>query len=74
MLFRIFCFLCGFGLTLLGCIYIICYSNLLSMGYNFGEYVNFISRKLECIFMPIGIIVMIICINMPKGGKNDIYI
>lgn len=74
MLTRIFCFLTGFGLTLIGSIYIICYLNLLSIGYNFYEYVNFISRKIECLFMPIGIIIMIICINIPKGGKNDIYI
>lgn len=74
MLARIFGFLSGFGLTLIGSFYIICYLNLLSIGYNFYEYVNFISRKIECLFMPIGIIIMIISINIPRGGKNDIYI
>ena len=74
MLARIFCFLTGFGLTVIGSIYIICYLNLLNIGYNFWEYVNFIIRKIECLFMPIGIIIMIICIYVPKGGKNDLYI
>ena len=74
MLARIFCFLTGFGLTVIGSIYIICYLNLLNIGYNFLEYVNFIIRKIECLFMPIGIIIMIICIYVPKGGKNDLYI
>lgn len=74
MLARTFFFLSGFGLTLIGSFYIICYLNLLNIGYNFYEYVNFISRKIECLFMPIGIVIMIICINIPRGGKNDIYI
>ena len=74
MLTRIFCFLTGFGLTVIGSIYIICYLNLLNIGYNFLEYVNFIIRKIECLFMLIGIIVMIICVYVPRGGKNDLYI
>ena len=71
---RIFFFLFGFGLMVVGFTYIILYLNLLSVGYNFLEYVNFIIRKIECLFMPIGLIVMIICVYMPKGGKDDIYI
>lgn len=74
MLFRMVCFLTGFGLTVIGSVYIICYINLISIGYNFYEYVNLISSKIECLFMPIGIIIMIICIYIPKGGKNDLHL
>ena len=63
---RIFFFLIGFGLSVLGFSYIILYLNLLTIGYNFYEYVNFIIRRLECYFSIIGIIIMIITM-MIKG-------
>ena len=72
MLFRVFLFLIGFGLTTIGFMYIIVYLNLISIGYNFLEYVNFIIRRIECINAIIGIILMIIAITL--GGKNELYI
>lgn len=72
MLFRIFLFLIGFGLTTIGCVYIICYINLLTLGYNFFEYVNFIIRRIECLNAIFGIILMTISILM--GGKNELHI
>lgn len=74
MLIRISFFLSGFGLAVIGSVYIICYLNLLSIGYNLLEYVNFIIRKIECLFLPIGFIMMFICVYVPRGGKNDIHI
>lgn len=72
MLFRIFLFLIGFGLTTIGCVYIICYLNLLTLGYNFFEYVNFIIRRIECLNAFFGIIIMTISIVI--GGKNELHI
>lgn len=72
MLFRIFLFLIGFGLTTIGLMYIIVYMNLLSIGYNFLEYVNFIIRRIECLNTIIGILLMIISISI--GGKNELYL
>ena len=69
---RLFFFLVGFGLTVIGCIYIISCWNLLSIGYNFIEYVQYIVRRIECINAPIGIIIMFLALY--KGEKNDIYI
>ena len=60
---RIFIFLVGFGLTTIGFVYIICYLNLLTMGYNFYEYVNFISRRFECYYALIGILLIIFSIG-----------
>lgn len=72
MLFRVLLFLIGFGLTTIGFMYIIVYLNLISIGYNFLEYVNFIIRRIECLNAIIGIILMIVATNM--GGKNELYI
>lgn len=73
MSFRFFIFLLGFGLTIIGFSYMIIYLNLLSLGYNFLEYVKFISRRIECLNAIIGIILMLI-ILLTKGGKNELYI
>ena len=72
MLFKIFLFLIGFGLTTIGSVYLICYLNLISIGYNFFDYVNFIIRRIECINAFLGIIIMILSSNM--GGKHELYI
>ena len=67
MFVRLFLFLVGFGLTTIGSVYIISYLNLLTIGYNFLEYVNFIIRRFECIIALFGLIMMGIII---KGGKS----
>lgn len=72
MLLKIFLFLIGFGLTTIGSVYIICYLNLLSIGYNFSEYVNFIIRRIECLNTFIGIVIMILSLNI--GGKHELYL
>ena len=72
MFIRIFLFLIGFGLTLIGGIYIICYLNLFNIGYNFLNYVYFISRRIECINFILGILIMYFSIYI--GGKNELCI
>lgn len=74
MLIRIFFFLTGFGLTVVGFVYVIAYLNLLTIGYNFDEYVNFIIRQPECFYTLIGIIIMLLCIFIPGGKKDELYI
>ena len=69
---RFFFFLVGFGLTLIGCIYIIIYLNLTTIGYNFYEYVNFIIRKPECLIALLGFVIMFL--SIPKEDKNDLHI
>ena len=63
MLARIFFFLIGFGFTVVGSVYIISYLNLLTIGYNFLDYVNFIIRRIECLYAIIGIIIIILSLN-----------
>lgn len=69
---RIFFFLLGFGLMVIGASYIILYLNLTTMGYNFVNYVNFITKRIECYFSIIGLIIMIL--SMTIKGDDWIWI
>ena len=60
---RVFFFLLGFGLMVIGCSFIILYLNLTTMEYNFLEYVNFIIRRVECYFSIIGFIIISITLK-----------
>lgn len=74
MLARIFFFLVGFGLTVIGFVYSISYLNLLSLGYNFFDYVHFISRRIECIYALIGMILISLSIFLPGGKKYELHL
>ena len=71
MFFRIIIFLFGIIFTIIGMVNLILYLNLLSFGYSFLEYVNFIIRKFECISLFIGLI--IIWISIPRR-KYEIHL
>ena len=71
---RIFFFLFGFGLMTIGFVYIILYLNILSIGYNFNYYVNFISRRIECYFSIIGFIILNLSIYIKGDKKNGLYL
>ena len=64
---RIFLFLLGFGLMVIGSSYIILYLNLMTMGYNFLNYVNFIIRRIECYYSIIGIVLMICSLKIKRN-------
>ena len=74
MLIRVFFFLIGFGLTVIGSVYILVYLNLLTIGYNFLEYVNFIIRRFECLIFIFGVIIMYISIMLPGGKNNELHL
>ena len=67
---HIFLFLIGFGLSVLGFSYIILYLNLLTIGYNLEEYVNFIVRRIECYYSIIGLIIIVISSKL-KENENE---
>ena len=73
MLIRIFFFLIGFGLTIIGFVYVISYLNLLTIGYNFLEYVNFIFRRIECLYTLLGLLLIFLSIYLP-GGNYELYL
>ena len=60
-------FLVGFGLSIIGFMYIILYLNYLSIGYTFIDYFKIILSKIECWLALIGLI--LITISIMKGDK-----
>ena len=74
MLIKIFLFLLGYALTVIGFVYVISYLNLFSLGYNFFEYVYFIFRRFECYYVIIGICLIILSLTYPLGGKYELHI
>lgn len=74
MAIRIGFLILGFFMSLIGSIYIITYSNLMTVGYNFLEYVNFIIRRTECIIFMIGMILMLLSIYLPGGDKYELHL
>lgn len=74
MFARLTFFLIGFGFTIIGFVYIISYLNLMTIGYNFLEYVQFISRRLECLFAIIGLIIMTLSILLPERRKHELHL
>ncbi len=67
---RIFLFIVGFCLSIIGFVYIISYLNLFSLGYNFPEYAHFICSKPQCLIGPIGLILIFFTIFIPGGKKR----
>ena len=61
---RIILFLVGFGLSIIGFMYIIAYLNYISIGYSFIDYLKLIITKIECLLAPLGLILIIISIFM----------
>ncbi|WP_246140907.1 hypothetical protein [Bacillus marasmi] len=62
---RAFFLFIGFGLAVSGGTTSIMYLNLLPVGFTFLEYLHFISHRLECYLLPIGIIIIWISIYFP---------
>lgn len=73
MLNRIFLFLIGFGLLIIGFTYIIMYLNLMAIGYSFIDYIVFIITRIECLLSLIGIILILISLYK-KGDKYDLHL
>ncbi|MGN1268255.1 MAG: hypothetical protein ACI4U0_01925 [Candidatus Aphodocola sp.] len=69
MLTKLFLFLTGFGLMIIGFSTIILYINLFSFGYNFKEYVSYIVKLPELYYLIIGFIMINFAI-IKKGGKK----
>ena len=71
---RVFFFLLGFGFTVIGFSFIILYLNLTTIGYNLINYVNFISRRVECYYSIVGLIIMMLSIWIKGDKKDELYL
>lgn len=72
MFIKSFIFLFGFGLCIISISFIIIYLNLFTIGYSFIDYINFISRRIECINIFVGL--FLIYLSYLYGGKDELYI
>ena len=72
MFFKSFLFLFGFGLSVISISFIIIYLNLFTIGYNFLDYIIFISKRIECLNLFIGL--LFIYLAFLNGGKDELYI
>lgn len=71
---RVFFFLIGFALMVLGLSFLLLYLNLLTIGYNFSNYVNFITRRIECYYAPIGFIIVLLTLIIKGEKKNELHL
>lgn len=74
MMLRIFFFLLGFGFMVIGFTYLILYLNLLTIGYNFSEYVHFIISRFECYYVVIGFFIILLTLFVKGTKKYDLYL
>ncbi len=71
-MFKVILYILGILFTSIGIFFTIIYLNLLTMGYSFGEFVKFISRKPEFWFIFIGII--FIALSLERWIKNELLL
>lgn len=72
MFLKSFLFLFGFGLSVISISFIVIYLNLFTIGYNFLDYLLFVSKRIECINLFLGL--LLIYLAFLNGGKNEFYI
>lgn len=71
---RIFFFLIGFALMTIGLTFTILYLNLLTIGYNFSIYVNFILRRIECYYTIIGFTIILLTLTIKGDKKHELHL
>ena len=71
---RFFFFLIGFGLAVSGGITTIAYLNLLTIGYSFIEYLQFMIKRVECLLLPFGIMIIWGSIYLPLSKDKYLNI
>ena len=71
---RILFFIIGLFLMTIGNVFILLYLNLLTLGYNFIFYVNFITRRFECYYLLIGFIIVLLTIFIKGDKKHELHI
>ena len=61
----------GIILCSLGLMFIFLYSNLLTLGYSFLEYVHFITKRFECLLFIFGVVLIIMAM---KGKIKNVLL
>ena len=63
--------LTGFGLSVIGGISTIAYLNLLTTGFEFIDYLYYIGTHMECLLLPLGILLIWVSLYFPGLGRED---
>jgi len=71
---KMFFFFFIFIITIIGITCIITYLNLLTMGFTFKEYIEFILSRNECIIGILGIFIIITTILIKGDIAYDLYL
>ena len=66
IMLSIWLFLIGFGMAIIGFMYIILYLNYLSIGYSFIDYIKIIFTNGECLLSIIGLIIIYFVIGKER--------
>lgn len=66
---QIFFFIIGFLMLVYGMSIIVIYLNLITIGYNLCDYVNFIISRYECYLCVIGLFIIIFIMYGERGNK-----
>ncbi|WP_246938611.1 hypothetical protein [Bacillus pinisoli] len=66
MVFRLLFFLIGFGISVAGGVSTIAYLNLLTHGHGLYEYLLFISMRIECYLLPLGVSFIWLSLYLPN--------
>ena len=74
MIRKIIFIILGFYLITTGITYIFLYINLFAFGYTIKEYFLFIISQIECLTLPLGIIIEILTIRTKKETKNELHL
>jgi len=61
-MFYLCMFLIGFGLAVTGGVTMIAYMNFLPAGISWIEYLLFVSTRIECYFLPVGMLMISLAI------------
>ena len=73
MFVRIVLFVFGLFFSVIGLVFDISYLNLLTIGYNFLDYVKFIFSRIECLLFLFGVVLIIISLFL-KGDRNELHL
>ncbi|MBB5325563.1 hypothetical protein HNQ34_002664 [Anoxybacillus tepidamans] len=63
---RIFIYLVGFGLSVIGGVTSIAYLNLITPERGWIDYFRFISTRIECYLLPVGLVLMWFSLYVPS--------
>ena len=71
MIYRIILLTIGFAIAVSGGISTIAYLNMITAGHGFDEYLSFISKRVECYLLPVGIGIIWLSIYWPHHDDEN---